>query len=67
MSQLTSIESTIRLGGCSSDFAIQGWVDAKRDHGKMTFIDLRDGNGYVVQCVGRNLMGDLNLEDVVRL
>jgi aspartyl-tRNA synthetase len=45
---------------------LQGWVDAKRDHGKITFIDLRDRSG-LVQCVGYQKMGDLTTESVVEI
>jgi len=45
---------------------LQGWVDSKRDHGKITFIDLRDRSGKV-QCVGVGMMGELTTESVVQL
>jgi len=45
---------------------LKGWVDSKRDHGKITFVDLRDRTG-VVQCVGYQMMGELTPESVVAI
>ncbi|MBU2543825.1 aspartate--tRNA ligase [Patescibacteria group bacterium] len=45
---------------------LMGWVDTKRDHGKVTFIDLRDRSGKV-QCVAFGQMGELTVESVVEI
>jgi len=45
---------------------LMGWVATKRDHGKITFVDLRDATG-IVQCVGVGKMGELGTEYVVEL
>lgn len=45
---------------------LQGWVDTKRDHGKITFVDLRDRSG-LVQCVGFKMMNELTTESVISL
>ena len=43
---------------------LYGWVDTKRDHKKIVFIDLRDRTG-IVQIVGGEDFKQLSSEDVV--
>jgi aspartyl-tRNA synthetase len=60
----TMVGDTPKLVG--QTVTLQGWVDTKRDHGKVTFIDLRDRSGKV-QCVGYKMMGELTTESVVEI
>ncbi|MBI4094908.1 MAG: aspartate--tRNA ligase [Candidatus Liptonbacteria bacterium] len=47
---------------------LAGWVDARRDHGKIIFIDLRDRSGVMQVVFSPNISGasDLRLEYVIR-
>jgi len=50
-----------------SEVKLLGWVDTKRDHGKITFIDLRDYTGKI-QCVANDgKMSELSTESVIEL
>lgn len=50
MQRTLAVEAITKVG---KKIKLQGWVATVRDHGKITFIDLRDRSG-VVQCVGKD-------------
>ncbi|MBQ6436236.1 aspartate--tRNA ligase [bacterium] len=45
---------------------LDGFVDTKRDHGKVTFVDLRDRSGKV-QIVGYQKLRELKTESVIKV
>jgi len=60
----TLVEETIKKVG--QKVRICGWVETRRDHGKLVFIDVRDRTG-IIQVVGGNELGDLKPQDVVEI
>jgi aspartyl-tRNA synthetase len=66
MSEMTRTPIGETAQAVGQTVVISGWVHTKRDHGKITFIDLRDRTG-VLQCVGYKMMGELTMESVVEL
>ena len=63
MSRVTIAETVDQVG---QEITIQGWVDTKRDHGKVTFVDLRDRTG-VIQCVGFQQLREVSTESVLSI
>jgi aspartyl-tRNA synthetase len=60
MSRTLTTESVKKVG---QEVILMGWVNSIRDHGKITFIDLRDMSG-IIQCVGDNLPAQAGLPKV---
>ena len=56
------VEETVNKIG--QEVELYGWVDSKRDHKKIVFIDLRDRTG-IVQIVGGEQLKTLSSEDVI--
>jgi aspartyl-tRNA synthetase len=60
----TLISETIKNRG--KIVFLKGWVTKVRDHGKITFVDLRDRSG-IVQVVGNEKLKKLHPEDIIQI
>jgi aspartyl-tRNA synthetase len=63
----TNIGDIIKKEG--EEIELFGWVHARRDHGKLVFIDLRDRSGFVQVVFGPQIANasELRLEYVVKI
>lgn len=62
MKRSLAIDASKKVG---EEVRLEGFVDSIRDHGKITFIDLRDRSA-IIQCVGQSLP-DTTVESVVEI
>ncbi|MBU1326857.1 aspartate--tRNA ligase [Patescibacteria group bacterium] len=60
----TLVSETIQQIG--REVILQGWIQSRRDHGKIMFLDLRDRSG-IVQMVATKGLGDAPAESVVEV
>src|SRR4030042_4649668 len=53
------------LNNIGKTVRISGWLDTKRSHGKIVFLDLRDRSGLIQVVCGQDMAKDLKEEDVL--
>ena len=68
----TKLCGALRSADAGSEVTLSGWVQTKRDHGNLVFIDLRDNDG-ITQCVADTgnpcfeMLEKVRLESVIRV
>lgn len=63
MQRSLALETVKQIG---QEVLLQGWVATRRDHGKISFLDLRDRSG-IVQVVLTKADEDIGAEDVIEV
>ncbi len=63
MERTLAVETTQKI---NKKVRLNGWVDRRRDHGKLVFIDLKDRSG-IVQVVGEEKLSKLRISDVIEV
>lgn len=63
MERTLAVDTPKKIG---KKIKLSGWVDRRRDHGKLVFIDLKDRSG-IVQIVGKEELGELRISDVIEV
>ena len=63
MKRVLAIDTPSQIG---KEVKVLGWVNTRRDHGKIVFIDLRDRSGIVQVVLGEEA-GELSPEDVLEV
>ena len=58
------LDCTKKIG---EDVTIYGWVQTRRDHGKILFLDILDRSGVIQVVVGGGKEKDLRPQDVVKI
>lgn len=55
------------LANVGKEVVIAGWVNVRRDHGRIVFLDVRDRTGVMQVVLKPELANDMHPEDVVRI
>ncbi|QPL06427.1 MULTISPECIES: aspartate--tRNA ligase [Actinomyces] len=58
---------SLRVADIGSTVTLTGWVDRRRDHGGVAFIDLRDASGIAQVVIREDVAHDLRSEYVLRV
>ena len=63
----TRMAGSLRKEDIGSEVTLAGWVDRRRDHGGITFIDLRDASGIAQVTIRADVAHELRSEFVLKV